>query len=233
MSMLALGFWHAKAVCKAARRLGALAAAGTLTALLCFVNGEWNIEMAAVFFVLSAMEMLAISAMLSRNAKLHKERNLGTQLVDYLYRAVYGKKKSGSFALAMLNAQRNVAHKELGGKIAKELKMRFMSSAPDGEPEAGILHGCSTRQGAESRVAAYMLAEKSRRSRIDETAQRYATFGMFVSTILPSFMIFAFIGDYVLAQSAAGLLFLSVGLLSAVPIIYSLGSTLMWRRLLG
>ncbi len=224
---------HAGAAGKAAGKLVLLAAAGALTALLCFVNGAWNAELAAAFFALSATEMLAIGAVLSRNAELHAERASRTQLVDYLYRSVYGKSKSGSFALAMRRALGSVASRELRGRIAKELRMRFMYSGFGSEQEAGVLGGCSTKRDAESRVAAYMLAEKSRRSRIDEAAQRYATLGMFVSTILPSFMIFAFIGDYVLAQSASGLLLLSVGLLSVVPIAYSLGTGLMWRRLLG
>ncbi len=221
---------HAKRIAKPSF---ALLAAFSIALLLGFINGSWNIELVAIFFFLAVIEILATEIMLERNAKLHDAQERRVQLVDCLYRAVYSKPKSGSYMLALQKAQKGIAHAGLRDSMAKELKARFMSSGAMHGPGDGTLLWRATKQDAEARVSEYMLGEKSRKSRIEETAQRYATFNMFASTILPSFMIFAFIGSYVLSQATGGLLFLSASLLALVPTLYSVGNTLMWRRLLG
>lgn len=208
-------------------------AACLIAALLCFINGSWNPTLAALFFCAAVVEVTALRIMLDRNSALHRERSERTQLIDYLYRAVYGKPKAGSYLLSLQRAHAAMETGAMKPRIGRELKERLMGGTEaDAESRERARVG-ATKQEAEAQISEYMLREKSRKGRVEEAAQRYATFNMFVSTVAPSFMIFAFIGSYVLSQSGSGLLFLSVGLLCAVPLFYSFGNMFMWRRLLG
>ncbi len=77
----------------------------------------------------------------------------------------------------------------------------------------------------DANVAA-MLKEQSyvdsrRVSKIEISVQKFATLKMFVSTILPSFFVFLFVGSSVISGSGFGLEFLSISLLIFVPLAFS------------
>ncbi|MEM0124227.1 MAG: hypothetical protein QXF41_01635 [Candidatus Micrarchaeaceae archaeon] len=76
------------------------------------------------------------------------------------------------------------------------------------------------------------LSEKLRKNAIKEaTLQRYATFNMFLSSVLPSFIIFAFVAESILNGGRNNLLFLSIVMLEVIPTLYFLGNTAFFRRL--
>ncbi len=62
--------------------------------------------------------------------------------------------------------------------------------------------------------------------------QRYATANMFVSTIVPSFVIFGFIGSLVISQKAVGISALVVIMNLIIPFLYALSNFTMYRGLL-
>jgi len=65
-----------------------------------------------------------------------------------------------------------------------------------------------------------------------DSLQRNSTINMFLSTLLPSFLLFIFVGTSVISPSQTGLLFISLMILIVVPSIYALSSTLFSRRLI-
>jgi hypothetical protein len=91
-------------------------------------------------------------------------------------------------------------------------------SAP-GEAVRGLLHGSNIEEGASIRGvldSRHMdLAEKM--SRAEGMLQRNATLGMFVSTVLPSFAIFGFIGNAILGQTAGSMIMFSMAMLLLLP----------------
>jgi hypothetical protein len=68
----------------------------------------------------------------------------------------------------------------------------------------------------------YESKKKSARSRSNALMSRYATCGMFVTTIAPSFVIFSFIGSLLISQSASSTELMSIALVAAIPIAYSI-----------
>ncbi len=62
--------------------------------------------------------------------------------------------------------------------------------------------------------------------------QRYSTANMFISTIMPSFVIFGFIGDLVISQKTIGISALVVILNLIIPFLYALSNFTMYRGLL-
>jgi hypothetical protein len=72
-----------------------------------------------------------------------------------------------------------------------------------------------------------------KRAEMEESAQRYATINMFISTILPSFLVFAFVGNSVLSGTGFSTFLFSITFLIMVPLAYAFGNAFMWKRLLA
>jgi hypothetical protein len=66
---------------------------------------------------------------------------------------------------------------------------------------------------------------------VEASAQRYALVNMFVSTIVPSFMVFAFIGTTILSQANFSMLPFSVSLVIFIPLSYAIGNSLLSRKM--
>lgn len=68
----------------------------------------------------------------------------------------------------------------------------------------------------------YQSHRRSEAYRSNALASRYATLSMFVSTLAPSFVIFSFVGGMLISQSYSSTEFMSILLVSAVPVTYSI-----------
>lgn len=90
-------------------------------------------------------------------------------------------------------------------------------------------------KGPDSTVSeSVMLYENRKASEIAHKgalASRYATIGMFVSTVAPSFIIFSFLGGLMISQANSSLYLLSTFLIAAIPASYSLISLFSARSL--
>src|SRR5208337_387426 len=93
------------------------------------------------------------------------------------------------------------------------------------------LSGAENLGQMRSALAAHELHRSERQSEIEESSQRYALINMFVSTIVPSFLVFAFIGTAILSQASFNLLPFSVSLLIFIPFSYAIGNSLLSRRM--
>ena len=80
-------------------------------------------------------------------------------------------------------------------------------------------------------LSAHELRLSEKRSVAEDSLQRYATISMFISTIVPSFLVFAFIGTAILSQASFNLLPFSVSMLILIPLAYAVGNSLLSRRL--
>lgn len=78
---------------------------------------------------------------------------------------------------------------------------------------ANVEEGQSIRRMLDSRL----LESEEQRSRAEGMLQRNATLGMFVSTVLPSFAIFGFIGNAILGQTAGSMALFSMVMLLLFP----------------
>ncbi|MEM4064076.1 MAG: hypothetical protein QXR16_01240 [Candidatus Micrarchaeaceae archaeon] len=75
-------------------------------------------------------------------------------------------------------------------------------------------------------------SESEHKNAIREASlQRYATFNMFLSSVLPSFVIFIFVAESILNSSGNNLLFLSLAMLEVIPMLYFFGNAALFRRL--
>ncbi|MDE1845818.1 MAG: hypothetical protein KGH53_00845 [Candidatus Micrarchaeota archaeon] len=82
-------------------------------------------------------------------------------------------------------------------------------------------------------VFEYDQLQKENSSTSLDALQRSSTISMFLSTLLPSFILFLFIGSSILSQAAPNLIIFSLVLLFAVPLVYAINSLSFARRLIA
>ena len=107
-------------------------------------------------------------------------------------------------------------------KMGENLFDSLVSSAKDGKIRKEIaryLHGPDS--GASEAALLYERIGKERSIRRSALAARYATIGMFISTIAPSFAIFSFIGGMMITPANSSILLLSVSLTAAIPAAFA------------
>lgn len=76
----------------------------------------------------------------------------------------------------------------------------------------------------------YRMELAERVSRMESESQRHATISMFVSTILPSFVVFAFIGSAIISGSEPSVLPFELAMLVALPMVYAVSYAGLKRR---
>jgi hypothetical protein len=183
----------------------------------------------ALFLLVAAgtLSIACIRILLGMGSKMHSEKVSKDELANWIYSALCRRRAGMHYTKAMAVAAEGIAYPPLKEKVVSALKRRMMH--PGGADEAII----GDRRWAVGELRKNARRVESNRVATEESAQRYATFNMFISTILPSFMVFAFIGSSVLSRGSLSLSAFAAALLLGIPALYSLGNVLMWRRLLA
>lgn len=209
-------------------------AAASLAFVIYHAGGEPGPGAFAAVLCASTLSTWSIFFLLELNRDAHHSAEARESLFDYLYRVLYRKARSGSYLKAVDGAREGVENEPLKQKISEAGRRFFMGAGPvsaaDRVDESVIAGG---ERMVHDALRKRRMQADSGQAEMEGAAQRYATLNMFVATILPSFLVFAFIGDTILSQGSFGLLLFASVLLLLVPLIYSIGNAFMWRRLLG
>ncbi len=225
---------HVKRIGELFKALRTVVVALVLTLLICYAANAQSVALFAIIFCISVVATYSMGLMLQNNALAYDRKEQRESLADYLYRVLYYKSNGGSYLKSLSVAVGSVSSPRLANSINESIRKYIMASAQPSNNNYSQLdtevieHG--EKQIRDSMVN-YDLYLDSRQVEIAETTQRYATFNMFISTILPSFLVFAFIGNAILSEASSSMLLLSVLLLFIIPIAYSAGNFLMWGRL--
>ena len=197
-----------------------------LAFLVYYASGSRDPLMLCMLVLASTLSTAAIGLilLLARNAYFGKVSR--DMFADYLRSAINRKNAGAPYGKALAAALEGVGFAPLKGNISAALKRRFLQAEDDA---GGFAIG--DRKWASAEIERYAHNAEASQATVEESAQRYATLNMFVSTVLPSFMIFAFIGSSILSQASFSLVAFSAILLLAVPVFYALGNLLMWRCL--
>lgn len=215
----------------------------TMSLFLMLVNGQEDPLNAVILVSLSVMSVLALHGLMAANRRAFLGKRLREGLMDCFYRLLYYKSKKGSYLLAIDKVAQGADSAEirsmisrasrrfkLGGSfldyiVSQETfrKDRLMSSL-----QISDVTGVAAVRNA---VCAYELRVGSTQADIEESLQRFAVLNMFLSTIVPSFLVFAFIGSAIMSQATLDLMLFSVILIVIIPVFYAAGNTMMWRRL--
>ena len=91
----------------------------------------------------------------------------------------------------------------------------------------------SGESSIEEALIIYESKKKSGISQSNSLMSRYATCSMFVSTVAPSFVIFSFIGSMLISQSSSSMEFMSISLIAAIPVVYSIINSASNGRFIG
>jgi hypothetical protein len=103
--------------------------------------------------------------------------------------------------------------------FAKKIKQFIESTSSDSE------------KGLYFMLQEYGIIEQQKKSDMPSIVQHYSTASMFISTIIPSFVIFIFIANLIVSSSMQSMILLSSVLIIMIPILYVLLNVSMARRL--
>ncbi len=193
------------------------------------VNSDYGITLLLALIFVSNVTVFGARALLAANRRIYGRMREREGFDSFLSRALYRTASGVPYMKALDQSVEEINDAKLKRKVRLSLR-RYLISASD--------FGFGSGEGMRIKDARWAVEETARNARaaeeqhtdMEESAQRYATFNMFISTILPSFMVFAFIGSSILSRASFSLLVFSSLLVLVVPIFYSIGNLLMWRR---
>jgi hypothetical protein len=226
----------------AARTAVPLLAFSSILLLLLAANG-FSVPLALIFAFLSLFFVIATSILLEENVKAYRKRKLEDGLAEFFYRVSYYKSRKGSYFRAVDKAVQGTSARDLRqivDRASRGLKLggSLLYGIASGEElkDAALLKnlrlsGTGAPEQMRVALASHELHLGEMQSAIEESSQRYALINMFISTILPSFLVFTFIGTAILSQASINLLPFSVSLLIFIPLAYAVGNSLLSRRL--
>ncbi|MCL5419934.1 MAG: type II secretion system F family protein [Candidatus Marsarchaeota archaeon] len=224
-----------------------IAASAALALLLAYINGTGSPYWLLAFLIVSVPFAASAVLLLRGTRAIERGMRLEEELAESLYTLTYYKSRDLPLCKALARAAREARSEQVSsalGAIARRIRL--------GESPGEAMHYVGSERGmpmlaescsgdaADSGISQvhrlldayeYLLAE--RRSRALESMQKYATINMFLSTILPAFTVFSFMGEIILAQKDTGIFLFSVMMLVMLPLIYVIGIAMQKRRLLG
>lgn len=217
----------------------ALLSAAEFLALVA-VNRPTSFLEIALLAALSVFSSYLLNLLLEYNKKSHLQKLLREDLVSSLYRVCYRKSKGGSFLKAVndvANEETSQSLKAILSQSAKKLAMGADFLSAIGSNPAFVDHSLlKNLEGSSAEEIKVKLLEHSfnsakAHSEMDEALNRNATVNMFLSVVLPSFLLFAFVGSSIVSEVEASMLLLSITIVIFVPAFYALGNRLLYRRL--
>lgn len=113
-------------------------------------------------------------------------------------------------------------------------RMKMGEGLGEAVEHAGFSHQSFLVNALKAKPLAETLGELERRRkerllRIKESSEMRATVSMFVSTIMPSFIIFAYVGGKVVYGMTTGILPFSIGICIMLPAIYAICASTLRR----
>jgi|GEM_PF-2528455 hypothetical protein len=224
--------------------------AGFLSLSACFgillyeTSGSRGVGRLLIFALISVLFIYTLSLLLKRLAGLERKEAFRTRLMTGLYTLC----DYNSNGLPLLASIEKVAAAVELAELKQDLlllsrRMKLGERLEDSVNSINSLKEALTlRQdlpvaldiaGISTTLSSYEIELKERLSVIEAACQRYATVNMFISTILPSFIIFSFIGGAIISNSAPSTLLFGTAMLIALPMVYSVSYARLSGRLIG
>ena len=122
---------------------------------------------------------------------------------------------------------------ELGEGLAPSLYCSVPGEMREFRECAKDADAISVQSSLSKMLERYEYESRSRRYDLLSASQRHSTINMFISTIAPSFLAFAFVGDMVMSSNFSWLPMFTILMLFVVPMAYITGNMLLFRRLLA
>jgi hypothetical protein len=215
-------------------------------AILSDLNPPVSLEYIAYNSLLSMPLTLLSTLLFLKTRSGRQAKALEEDLIECLYSMLYYKTNKLTTYSTMLRVARNADSTE-ARRIMESAARRVrlgeslgwaLSSACSGSG-CGILQRLSDSGDKDAYNAirkaldSYEYSVAESKARVEESIQKYATVNMFLATVLPSFVIFSFMGGIVLTQRDSSLFLLSMAMLIVLPFMYLIGTVFLNRRLYG
>ncbi|MDE1827863.1 MAG: hypothetical protein KGH65_01745 [Candidatus Micrarchaeota archaeon] len=221
----------------------AITASFVLSSLLLYLNQSSNLLLGIMLISIATLScsiyFLCDDYLRSTYSKRLKE----SSLVDSLFQLLHYRSKGNNYQRSLsyiiesstipemkAGFQSMARQIRLGRSLGESLESLFDRHTLNSNlnfSQDDVLHS-----GLRKFLALHSKAKERSSSIALDSLQRGSTVNMFLSTLLPSFLLFIFVGTSVISPSQTGLLFISVMVLIVVPSLYALSSTVFSRRLI-
>lgn len=211
--------------------------------LLSYLAEKINIFQILLFSLASGSLVYVILLLKRRIARFYRKREFRDELIRSMHSLLYYR-VNGMPLVSSIEKVAELAEteslKSSFSLISKRIRLGEMLENPIASiteireiiPRLGNGTGILDSSTIKSALRSYALAMQEKVSLIEAHAQRGATINMFVSTILPSFIIFTFIGATIISNSTPDILLFSIAMLIALPIVYAVSFAELSRGLL-
>lgn len=205
----------------------------------------------SIYLDIIAINCLIYSASFTTVCELHKRYwqriesiNVLEELMRGLSRVLYYR----SANLPTVNSLVKAAAASSNHKVSKtlsetakriELGENFFDSISDSTSQDKEVssnfskYAKNAEVGIKEALRMYESKKKADLSRSNALASRYATCNMFVSTVVPSFVIFSFIGSMLISQAASNTEFMSIAMIAGIPVAFSIINSILVGRSIG
>lgn len=217
----------------------------SLWSLIYYLNPGLDWLISGILFLVCASFVLFLLVSLNKLSEFYFARKDENDLIDSLKQILYyGSTGSSMPTLLNLVTETATSRKIKLGLIRVRARIQmgqdFFSSMQDvfskELSELQISISGSTNNPLSQISRSVNLHEESKRevgSTTLDSLQRGSTINMFLSTLLPSFALFTFVGGSILSQGPPNLILLSALLLILIPLLYALNMRSFARRLIG
>ncbi|MDE1851245.1 MAG: hypothetical protein KGH69_00965 [Candidatus Micrarchaeota archaeon] len=203
---------------------------------LCYVNGRISVSWFAAFEALS----LGFSALLGFMATRARHSEISTNLRSAVIKRLrilsyYTNKGVGlcSSLERLASGSDDAAVERLFLRIRNMVMMGCDFNRSLAAGAAGM--GIALDVPAQGTIGKFLdneeYAAEETAAQYEGSINRNALVAMFISAVLPSFLVFAFVGNTILSQRDANIFLFSVVMLVFLPLAYALGRMLMGGRI--
>lgn len=225
-----------------ARPLAIAAVSLFLGAFMYFVSGSEGVLLFLFLLSLSGLLVLAVSLMLTRLNDKRDEACFRTGFVLWLSSLLDYRSGGLSLFAAMEKAARPIEMRDLRDSLTRALKRMKLGEVSESPFDSlaklkhalpGITIPNLNIPSIKAALELHEAAVKEELAELESACSRYATINMFISTVLPSFIIFAFIGSAIISNSAPDMLLFAIVVLVGLPAVYSFGNAKLNGRMLS
>ena len=217
-----------------------------LLGLLLFLINSGPSYIMLLAYSLISFPIVALSASLLRKAAEERRiKDMQDQLIESLYSITYYRSKGISMhrtILRVASSSKSQRVKNVLQKLANRMRLGetfgcAIANACKGTGMSFLEDLYGNEDGDYDSLVKLLSRYESNLTeqgvRAEQSLQQYSTISMFISTIIPSFVIFAFIGESILSQGTHDLPGFSLVMVLVLPFMYLIWGIFAMRRLIA
>jgi len=226
---------HIKTVAKTLLLIAIVILLSFLLSILIFTNtNQVNIMLLSIPLCLS---VYLLHYLVKSNKQTFEKSKLGKEFATTIELASRYNERGLPLPFAIDIAVKNESNEEVK-KDLEVVKKKYEMGVGIGEAINNSKYAPAALRNLEEdslkvKIAEYKLQESRKAADIEGMAQIHSTLNVFVSTILPAFTVFGFVGSSIIAPTNEGISAIAIVMVAVLPLAYTYVNLFFNRRAYG